>query len=641
MKFKLIFLLLAILLCCTSVIAYEERDIFIIDEHGKASYQYRNVNAVEYEFYFESAEATLSLPETSINVKFEDSYGEIEAKYNHTKDGYDYYTIQTQMVEFDHPYFFGYSYDLPKNTVTRYKGNYFFSHPYYDEKDFNFKLSFCVPESAFAPAKKYDSSPDLVKLSNYNDEALYKLSEDLSFLHYTSEYEKLGSNQYVKLKSIEQQIYSVDVCPSGFKEYVPNFYVDGWVDLRFDFQIPDMTLRQKTESTGNIDATYPEIYDSYIKRNLPLIDKTLSQVSPLKGMNSITSYDLEFISENDEAFSPTESILAHEDGSVFYSTNLFRAESDEFFQVNILRGIILCNLLELYGEAPEYHWWTSGVATNLALKNMDEQGINTKELHEVLNDYGDSFDNITSEEIHAMLDGLESDSSIYFFSFILDKIDKICDNHVDKINNAMYNLGSSVELDEVQFNNFILHNSGNDCLLELNDLFDKYGFEHDSVVEASQKYDELLQEAESLLGERQDITLANILGDDLKRAKENLETGRVVMANKFLNNIESSDMTELKEALELLEHAEVKVEAIPFLFGFPSKTLAKSKLNAAVESMNSGNLKDAKVKIEGATFWGDSSIWATFFLIGVIALILWLVFRGRKKKFKLVRRSKI
>ena len=337
-----------------------ENHIFIIDGDGKTTYRYQyTIQITDYGMYLPAFTTELYVPEGE-NAKFFDNYGNVSAKKTDNYEGYDVYDVRTKEIEYNEEYGIGFQYVLDDVEIYRYKENYHFSYPIYDE---TIEYYVCIPDNFYSFPATYDNNPK--EPEEYNP---YYIPELIPFKEYKiADYTLLepgtGYNSIMQL---------VDKCPDGYKEASPDIIYDDYYKVSLDYQNPDYEVPTEEYNGTNMNVKVPALYKAQIIDSLKAIDPILPQVSSRLDLDALSKYNVDFLSNTDEVFDGNF-MVSFDDGTAFFRVDAVGQDS-EFFQVNFLRGIINTALLKTYGE-DFGNWWSDGALTIMAMNLMKENGL--------------------------------------------------------------------------------------------------------------------------------------------------------------------------------------------------------------------------------------------------------------------------
>lgn len=629
---KIIILCIFIVLIISPVIsAYQERSIFIVDSNGNTQYKYQLIVAVDQGYYIPGQSIDLVVPINSTNLKFFNNNGEVnptlktQSIENETKT----YSVVMNQVEYGSPQFIGFTYDLLEYTTIRYKENYFLEFPYYIDIESNKETYVCIPSSASRYANSYDSTPkdyNYPYLNNYN----YTLTAPP--LQLPPLIISPSSPGYI---SQDQQIAKINICPSGYYENTVYGLTKGIsTELNFDFKDSSNRIDNYEKSFEPITVNGPSIYESFIDKNIPSIVKTIPTIDSKLNLNSLPHYNVNFVSDNDLAMTDNNDILSYEDGKVLYKVNVIKGD-DQFLQINLLRGIIGSSMIKTYGLSIQNNWWDIGSTTNMALILMKENNLPTSEIQKTLKTIKDAIKKLTPQEIKDSINDNSGDK-ILIYSSIVDEIDSVCPDHVLKLNAKTRGMTQINFTSEKEFNNFLIYNIENLCSKDISNILDKYGFEHDSVMDILTRYNNLQAKFSEINIDREDIPALNTLKSNLNKIKSNLEEGKIEDSTQLVSDSETLYETRLKPLLQILgdfSNAEQKSNSIPFIFALPSKIIINSNLDGAIGYIKENNFDGAKQKINNSLFWINNAIMLSIiFYIIILSLIILFYKKYRKHK---------
>lgn len=691
MNKKLILLIFLILFSSLSVIfADEYRYSFIIDQEGNTKLRYQEVTSIsEYGMYLPSYNEYFYPPEGVTNLEFYDNDGKITPKYIGSEDGYDIYLARIPDVYFLAPYEIGYQYDLPEYTTVRYMENYHFEYPWYLDANSEIITSVCIPSSANSSPVDYDSSPEEYTTTDY------------PFKQYT--YIPIPKYVPFELPQFPGGDSSISVCPDGYKKTDNlDFELGISTNIKSSFSMSNNKIDNFTYESGNIKVIGPSIYQSVLERNIKSIETILPNINSSLNLDTPSNYTIYFVSDTDNIFrgyGDEYFFVSYEDGTIYIKTSVINSGGDEFIQVNLLRAIINCAILDTYGENSDNSWWSLGAQTNMAVKLMKESGLPYSELQDSFDYIKEGISQLSSEEIVEAMNG--GDYQILIYSSIVDEIENMCFNHIIKLNGSTRLMSNLAFTSDKQFNNFLIYNLNKDCSQDISGILDKYKLEHDDVIYVSNKYVKIFDKIKNL----DDIGVNKLIDakNQLIQANDYLNKGNVQEALELIEKTEAAysdilnlvmihskitdlnpkiqaipeeirppsilsainkiDETEdlilknntaealikVNEAAELYdagikemggilqEYTDVKtkINAVPGIFYFPAKIFAKQSLNSSVGFIKNNNYENARKSFASANFWSNNAV--TFGLLFYIIVIGGAIFCY----FKFVKSKKI
>lgn len=651
----LITLCLCIFIFSQFVFANEiERDIFIIDETGKTTYKYQYVTAVEDGYYLESFNLPVGIMPESKNLEFYDSDGAVSVRKTDEVDeeGFEYYNIRVQQTQYNKPRAVGFTHELEDFTTVRYQENYFFEYPYYQDSEWPRDVYVCFPEKASGYPKSYDSSPeddwredyetydqnsirivpyepsiyDSYEITVWNEEDLYPSNFDFRDIMYGT-------------KSVEDQLDSVEPCPIDYQERkITNIKEDQITKLDFAFKDADEKTGLSTIERDGVSVSVPTTYRRLLEENIETIQPIIQTIEEDLKLKSPEKFVIIIASDNDRVFDGDNAMISYEDGNIFYQVGLLRVESNQFIQVNLLRGIINSAVLKTYGTETYDSWWTNGILTELSLQLMRSEGLPTQEVEEALQETAELIYEYSPEELSEMLETLDSEEVTVLHSAIVNQIEDVCPNHIINLNEQTSAIGIIFQ-NEVQLNNFLLYQLRANCGTAPREVLDRYYLEHDNVEGAIERQEAITALVGELPDEANALSELSQINTYIQDAKEHLAIGKVTQSNQFVEEANRIYFGSLQTKLALLEKLETiddQTNSIPAFARYPANWLIESNKQKAVASIDQLDEDNFDVYsqriIKHSSRAGIYSVTIILSLLTICLIFIWYVISNNSKK---------
>ena len=599
-KLSLVCLIL-ILLLASIVFASEERYTFLIDEEGNTKLRYQAVLSVSSpEMYLPGFTMTLSPPVDVSHLEFYDSNGKINPRKAGTEEGYDIYKQNIPDIDYNQPYQIGYQYDLPEYTTVRYNENYHFEYPFSPEEASDYVISVCIPSSANVYPVDYDSSPETQQALDWDSYKPVRISLP---------YIPIGS---ISPSENYRGDFSISPCPSGYQK-TENYESNSNQKITSSFSIPNNRLDLFTFEAGKIKLTAPKIYQTVLEKNVKNLQVALPNIESKLNLNPPYNYNLYLVSDTDKVFldakESNSASLVQDDGTVYYKISLLNVGDDEFIQINLLRALINSASLNTYGENSDNSWWSHGALTNMALRLMKESNLPYNEVQKTMNEVKDQIKLLSTNEIIALMNNVDSEEKILIYSSIVDEIDTNCPDHVLKLNKRTREMSDLSFTSDKQFNNFLIYNLKEECPQVVETILDKYQLGHDNVQYVSGKYSKINEKIANITISRKDIIELNDARSDLQQATNDLQKGNTANALVLIENAEKAytQILDLVQIYSKVENLRPKLDAIPVELRSAEILTSINKIDEAEDLVRGKNTTEALLKVNEALFFYDEN----------------------------------